>query len=323
MNPAPLVSIVIPVYNGADYLAQAIDSALAQSYRHREVLVINDGSTDGGATAAVAARYAGAIRYIEQPNGGVASALNRGIREMQGQLFSWLSHDDVYYPHKLARQIEALSGQPQGTCLYADFDVIDAAGKLLRTERVAHCEPAAVRAMLIADYPIHGCTMLIPRTCFNAVGTFDERLRTTQDYDFWFRLAARFPLVHLPEVLIQSREHVRQGSRVIAGRYEENDRLYVRMLDELTPAELAAARPELAPWQAYAWLAERLARHKRFSRPAQHAWSLAERAARQAGWPARLALWQRRLGDAARHSAAAGLLRRAARRAKGLLRWQA
>lgn len=316
---APLVSIVIPVYNGSDYLAQAIESALAQTYPHREVLVINDGSTDGGATAAVASKFAGAIRYLEQPNGGVASALNRGIREMQGELFSWLSHDDVYYPHKLARQIDFLASQPQGTCLYADFDVIDAAGNLLRTERVSHCEPAALRAWLIADYPIHGCTTLIPRTCFDAVGTFDERLRTTQDYDFWFRLAAQFPMVHMAEVLIQSREHVHQGSRVIPGRYEENDRLYVRMLEELTPSELAAARPDLAAWEAYAWLAQRLARYKRFALPAQHAWNLAERKAHEAGWQARLALWQRRLGDAARHSAPAVCIHRAVRRARNLL----
>ncbi len=317
---SPLVSIVIPVYNGADYLAQAIESALAQTYPRREVLVINDGSTDGGATAAAASQFAGAIRYLEQPNGGVASALNRGIREMQGELFSWLSHDDVYYPHKLARQIEFLASQPQGTCLYADFDVIDAAGNLLRTERIRHFEPAALRAMLVADYPIHGCTTLIPRTCFDAVGLFDERLRTTQDYDFWFRLAARFPMVHMAEVLIQSREHVQQGSRIIPGRYEENDRLYVRMLDELAPSELAAARPELPPWEAYAWLAERLARHKRFTLPARHAWNLAKREARQAGLQARLALWQRRLGDATRHSTPTAWLHRAARRARNMLR---
>lgn len=316
---APLVSIVIPVYNGADFLAQAIESALAQSYPHREVLVINDGSTDGGATAAVAKQFAGAIRYLEQPNGGVASALNRGIREMQGELFSWLSHDDVYYPHKLASQIEFLAAQPQGTCLYADFDVIDAAGNLLRTERVPHCEPPALRAMLVADYPIHGCTTLIPRACFDKLGMFDEHLRTTQDYDFWFRLATHFPMVHMAEVLIQSREHVHQGSRMIPGRYEENDRLYVRMLDELAPSELAAARPDLAPWEAYAWLAQRLARYKRFTLPARHAWNLAKREAQQAGWQARLALWQRRLDDAARHSTPAVWLHRAARCTRNLL----
>jgi hypothetical protein len=316
---SPWISIVIPVYNGADYLAQAIESALAQTYPRREVLVINDGSTDEGATAAVAARFGKAIRYFEQPNGGVASALNRGIREMQGDFFSWLSHDDLYYPHKLACQVEWLRQHPDGTCLYTDFDVIDAQGHLLRTEILPHIEPAALRTMLVADYPVHGCTTLIPRSCFDTVGLFDERLRTTQDYDFWFRLAARFPLVHLPEVLIQSREHVQQGSRSIPGRYEENDRLYQRMLDELTPAELAAARPDLSLWQTYAWLAERLARHKRFPLPAQHAWKLAQQAAQQAGWRARLALWQRRLADTARHSTPALWLRRAARRAQALL----
>ena len=92
----PLVSIVIPVYNGADYMREAIDSALSQTYPHIEVLVVNDGSTDSGATAAVARSYGDKIRYFEKKNGGVSSALNYGIRNMQGSYFSWLSHDDVY-----------------------------------------------------------------------------------------------------------------------------------------------------------------------------------------------------------------------------------
>ena len=97
----PLVSIVIPVYNGADYMREAIDSALSQTYPHIEVLVVNDGSTDSGATAAVARSYGDKIRYFEKKNGGVSSALNYGIRNMQGSYFSWLSHDDVYEKTKL------------------------------------------------------------------------------------------------------------------------------------------------------------------------------------------------------------------------------
>ena len=95
---APLVSIVIPVYNGASYLREAIDSALAQTYSDVEVIVVNDGSTDGGKTRDIASSFGDRIRYIEKVNGGVATALNLGIREMCGKFFSWLSHDDVYLP---------------------------------------------------------------------------------------------------------------------------------------------------------------------------------------------------------------------------------
>ena len=94
----PLVSIVIPVYNGSDYLAEAIDSALAQTYGNIEIIVINDGSSDNGKTREVAGKYGDRIRYFEKENGGVPTALNLGIKEMKGDYFSWLSHDDVYFP---------------------------------------------------------------------------------------------------------------------------------------------------------------------------------------------------------------------------------
>ena len=98
MSNDPLVSIVIPVYNGADYLSECIDSALAQTYSNIEILVINDGSVDDGATEAVAQSYGDRIRYFRKENGGVSSALNLGIQHMRGDYFSWLSHDDRYEP---------------------------------------------------------------------------------------------------------------------------------------------------------------------------------------------------------------------------------
>src|SRR5262245_18482633 len=89
----PLVSIVIPVYNGANFVADAIESALQQTYSRTEIIVINDGSTDDGATAQVAQIYGSRIRYYEKANGGCGSALNYGIERMRGEYFSWLSHD--------------------------------------------------------------------------------------------------------------------------------------------------------------------------------------------------------------------------------------
>jgi glycosyltransferase involved in cell wall biosynthesis len=99
-----------PVYNGANYVGEAIESALAQTYRHVEVIVVNGGSTDHGAARAVAEGFGSAIRYIEQENGGVATALNTGIQAMRGELFSCLSHDDLYKPDKVARQADVFRG---------------------------------------------------------------------------------------------------------------------------------------------------------------------------------------------------------------------
>ena len=122
----PLVSIVIPVYNGADYLAEAIDSAIAQTYSNIEIIVVNDGSTDDGATERVARAYGNRIKYYSKPNGGVATALNYAIKRMNGDYFSWLSHDDVYLPEKVERQIkklEELDGEM--VILYSNVEVID------------------------------------------------------------------------------------------------------------------------------------------------------------------------------------------------------
>jgi glycosyltransferase involved in cell wall biosynthesis len=119
----PKVSIVIPVYNnGSNYLREAIDSALFQTYKNIEVIVVNGGSTDGGKTDRICKSYGNKIRYYVKENGGIATALNMGIEKMKGEYFSWLSHDDVYYPEKVQKQIEVLSGfEDKETVIYSDF----------------------------------------------------------------------------------------------------------------------------------------------------------------------------------------------------------
>lgn len=237
---APLVTIVIPVYNGADYLREAIDSALAQTYPRVEILVVNDGSTDGGATAAIARSYGDRIRYLEKENGGVASALNLGIREMRGEYFSWLSHDDVYLPGKIEAQVSRLFDATAPIVLYSDYEQIGPSGKRLSVRRVGKLG-LPLRFALVATDPVNGCTVLVPRDCFDVVGTFDERLRTAQDYDLWFRLAKRFPFVHLPEVLVKSRVHAAQGTHTIPTFLDESNRQMIRFLREIGPDEARAA----------------------------------------------------------------------------------
>ena len=103
------VTIIIPVYNGANYLAEAINSALNQTYSNIEVIVVNDGSNDNGATDRVALSYGNKIRYLTKENGGVASALNFGIEAADSEWISWLSHDDLYSPHKIENQLRHLN----------------------------------------------------------------------------------------------------------------------------------------------------------------------------------------------------------------------
>lgn len=214
MLSGPKVSIVIPVYNGANYLKEAIDSALAQTYDNYEVIVVNDGSTDNGATEQIALSYGSQIRYFYKENGGVASALNYAIRNMEGSYFSWLSHDDIYLPEKIERQV-SITTDEHYSVIYSDFEAIDADGKHLWTKKEREISSELFRYHILFSHPVDGCAMLIPRKIFDVVGLFDERLKTVQDYDMWYRIAKRFDYVHLPVVLSKIRFHNQQGSVVI------------------------------------------------------------------------------------------------------------
>lgn len=238
----PLVSIVIPVYNGANYLEQAIESAMAQSYSNIEILVINDGSTDDGATAAIAARYKNDIRYFEKENGGVSSALNLGIHQMRGKYFSWLSHDDLYAVEKIERQVADLEAQPSPSISYTDYivfseDIED--GTFHAVSDIATKSPRCFFSIRIGYNGINGCSLLIPKVCFDACGWFDEGKKWTQDYDMWFRIGSAFPFVYTPGAFVYSRSHPDQDTNINPSlNLFLSDELYARHISKLSIEEV-------------------------------------------------------------------------------------
>lgn len=243
-NFNPLVSIVIPVYNGSNYMREAIDSARAQTYKNIEVLVINDGSNDNGATREIALNYGEKIRYFEKENGGVASALNLGIREMKGEYFSWLSHDDIYMPDKVEKQVNLLkeSGNYE-SIIFSDWISIDEAGNKLEEFDLSTIIPYQIEYYLLLQQVIHGCTLLIPRIAFNKSGNFPENLPTTQDYTLWLRLSENFSFFHCKKALVFSRHHKSQGSLLLQHTTEVNDffkcelkRMNAEKINKLFPA---------------------------------------------------------------------------------------
>ncbi|HOW51569.1 MAG TPA: glycosyltransferase [bacterium] len=257
MSDRPLVSIVIPVYNGSNYLAEAIDSALAQTYPNIEVIVINDGSNDEGATERIALSYGDRIRYFAKENGGVATALNLGIEKMRGEYFSWLSHDDRYYPEKIAVQmdISATFPDPGRIILFGDYDVIDEQGERKYICAIDH-ERSKKNFYNIFYGHLNGCSLLIPRTCFDKTGVFDPRYRTTQDYDLWCRMAKFFEFKHLPGVQVSYRIHSAQDTRTktMVHRQEEVE-LYLRCMKMLSVGDLKSL--EERPSIFYMKMAER------------------------------------------------------------------
>lgn len=249
----PKVSIIIPAYNASNYLTKAIECALKQTYENKEIIVVNDGSKDDGATREVALSYGEKIRYFEKENGGSSSALNYGIAQMTGEWFSWLSHDDLYKRDKIRHQIEFLrnlteDGEDPAKCIvFSAHELIDGNGNIIR-----YCDPKkeAQKAdeinkmvnnhWLIADqikkYTFHGCTGLIHKSVFERVGGFDESLRYVNDIDMWLRIfMAGYKVRYLPECLVQGRVHSQQVSRSIGFSYHnwEQDRYWTQVFEYL------------------------------------------------------------------------------------------
>lgn len=212
----PLVSIVIPVYNGSNYMKEAIDSALAQTYERVEIIVVNDGSNDGGKTERIALSYDDKIHYIKKENGGVASALNAGIHAMHGEYFSWLSHDDLYTQDKIAVQINALRNiSEKNAIILCGHTYMDKDSQLIKKRGKNRRFPAnellswkqALHSLLKAG-SFNGCALLIPRTAFDTCGEFDERLRFNQDGFMWDKLFIEgFPLCYVPTTCVINRIH--------------------------------------------------------------------------------------------------------------------
>lgn len=238
----PKISIVIPVYNGANYLPQAIDSALAQDYPNKEILVINDGSNDNGQTAEVARSYGDRIRYFEKENGGVATALNLGIEKMEGEYFSWLSHDDIYLPHKLSRQMRLVQkcGDPR-QIVAGGYYIVDENLKpvgLMDFHVLYPKDKLETPLFPVFHCAVNGCTMLIHKSHFERVGVFDESLPTTQDYDLWFRMLRGQKLMYTQQVDVVSRTHKAQTSQSKKSSHEaECTKLWIHMLNEVTEQE--------------------------------------------------------------------------------------
>lgn len=238
----PKVSIIIPVYNGSNYLKDAIESALAQTYKNIEVIVVNDGSSDHGATAQVALSYGNCIRYFEKANGGVASALNLGIEKMEGEYFSWLSHDDMYLPDKIQQEIFCLKKLKDPSAIVAEgYKTVDANGKYIATVNLhkQYTEDKLGNPLFVLMRGgIQACALLIHKSHFERAGLFDTKLKTTQDLDLCFRVLREQHFYYAPFSNVLVRGHKDQGSKQnFELHIQECNRLWIRMMEEISPQE--------------------------------------------------------------------------------------
>ncbi len=203
----PLVSVIIPNYNYGRYLGQAIDSVLAQSYRPVELLVIDDGSTDG--SDEVVRRYGERVRWLRQGRGGVSAARNRGAQESRGGLLAFLDADDRWLPAKLERQVARWLAEPTLGLVHCGVELIDETGRHLSfgLDGVAGWVAKDLLLFRRATVVTGGSGALVTREAFEAVGGFDPRLSTSADWDFYYRIAMRQRFGFVPEALVQMRVH--------------------------------------------------------------------------------------------------------------------
>lgn len=208
------VSAVVPVYNGARFLAEAIDSALRQEEIEVEVVVVDDGSTDD--TPAVIRSYGSRIVALRQRNRGLAAARNAGIARSSGEQIAFLDADDAWEPAKSRRQLAYLDAHPACGLVFCDAYRMDAAG--LRGEPILGAGARAIPTGRCLERLFLGNFVLVPgvmvrRAALAAAGAFDESLPAVEDYDMWLRLAAVVEVGIVPEPLACYREWPGQMSR--------------------------------------------------------------------------------------------------------------
>lgn len=202
------VSVVIPAYNYARYLPEAVDSVLAQTYANFEVIVVDDGSTDD--TRAVVERYTDPrVRYVWQQNQGLSAARNTGISEATRELVAFLDADDLWKPEHLAEAVAEFARRGADFALVAATSVrMDEARRELPT-RIA--TQAASRELTAGDILLKTRFMpssaVVRRVAFAHCGDFDRQLRSSEDRDMWIRLGARYRLAHLSARTVLVRKH--------------------------------------------------------------------------------------------------------------------
>ena len=210
MDAYPLVSVIIPCYNQAHFLPEAIESVLAQTYPHFEIVVINDGSSDN--SAEVAARYP-SIRYVDQENQGLSAARNTGLRESQGNYLVFLDADDRLLPRALEAGLACLNAHPECAFVSGGYRSIREDGTILPEPRRDRAESHHYAALLRRNYIAMHATVMYRRFFLEAIGGFNTDLKACEDYDVFLRITRDFPIYCYDEVIAEYRQHAANMSR--------------------------------------------------------------------------------------------------------------
>ncbi len=208
----PLFSVIIPVYNRPDFLRHAIQSVLAQSFSDFELIVVDDGSFEPAA-ASLRDMTDSRLRLFFQPNSGVSSARNNGIRNSRGEYLAFLDSDDSFEPEKLAVSAEFIRQYPEFLVFHTE-EIWYKNGKFLNQKAIHRKPEGDIFENSLRLCCVSPSTVVIRRDLFAQVGLFDESLPACEDYDFWLRVSCCQPIKLIPKVLtIKQGGHADQLSR--------------------------------------------------------------------------------------------------------------
>jgi glycosyltransferase involved in cell wall biosynthesis len=198
------VSVVIPTYNCARFLRQALKSVLSQTYTSYEIIVVDDGSTDD--TRDVVAEFGDRLRYLYQPNGGLSSARNLALMNARGEFIAYLDADDAWYPEKLDRQVSFLDAHKECGLVHSDVTIVDDSGSVIYERFNEETRRRVPEGYCTVDL-LQRCHIFVPtvleRRCYiEQVGYFDTRLKTVQDHLRWIMLSSSGSAIgYIPEPL--------------------------------------------------------------------------------------------------------------------------
>jgi len=232
----PMVSIIIPLYNGEQYIAQTIESALSQTYSNIEIIVVNDGSEDRGPD--IVRDYP--VTVLHKENGGISSARNVGIKAAKAEFIALLDQDDLFMPHKIERQVNYLIEHPEYSLVFTPvigFDLNRGIRKMFAGHVGRRVDGDIFTDVYKSNY-ITPCSTLIRRKVLEKVGFFDESLSICEDHDLFIRIAYYEKVGFIDEALSEYRWHEKNTSRTWSTRLPfieyEMYRKYLPWLKERT-----------------------------------------------------------------------------------------
>jgi glycosyltransferase involved in cell wall biosynthesis len=204
----PTVSVVIPTYNRADYILEAIESVMSQTYRDFEIVVVDDGSTDDTRQVLADMVAAGTIQYVYQENRSKSAARNHGIRLAKGKYIAFLDSDDLFAPTKLEKQVAFLERHPEIGFVHSWYSKFDDDGNQLGVRDTSKYTGWVYPEILLSWSVLMAVPcMLVSREVLSEVGGFDETQKWGEDLDLWRRITRIYPIDLIPEALTLVRVH--------------------------------------------------------------------------------------------------------------------